>query len=101
MAEYTPKNRFAGPFPVAVDYGKAEEAIIEMTPITSEMKPVAGGGSATYEKVIGLAAADAAKGEEVTFYCTGEFHEEAINLPEEVTMDDIRSHLRKLNIYIR
>ena len=99
--EYKPNNLFAGTFPVATETGTAAEYIQKYTPITEEMKAVT---KETAENVIGIAAEDAASGDTFVFYCTGEFFAESINLPQTptaVTIDDIKSYLRKLNIYLR
>ena len=47
------------------------------------------------------AAAAAAADEPVVYYITGEFFQEALNLPEGVTVEDIKEPLRKLSIFLR
>ena len=108
-----PKNFFAGDFPTKTDSGIAGEALAEYTPVTknSEGKIVAvaaasGSGetakAATTGDVIGITAAAAeAEGDPVVYYLTGEFFEEALNLPTGVDVEDIKEPLRKLSIFLR
>lgn len=107
-----PKNFFAGDFPTLTESGTAGEALEEHTPVTkdSDGKIVAvaaasGSGASAVEattgNVIGITAAGAAKNEPVVYYLTGEFFKEAINLPEDVTVEDIKEPLRKLSIFLR
>ena len=98
MFEYTPKNKFAGPAPVVTETVTATAQITEMQPITTAFAPVA---AETINNVIGIAAHDAASGELVNFYATGEFFADSINLPVGVTMEAIIPVCRKLNIYFR
>lgn len=106
------KNFFAGDFPTLTESGTAGENLEEHTPVTrnSEGKIVAvaaasGSGddatAATAGDVIGITAAAAAEEEPVVYYLTGEFFEEAINLPEGVAVEDIKEPLRKLSIFLR
>ena len=108
---YEPKNFFAGDFPTKTESGIAGEA--EYTPVTknSEGKIVAvaaasGSGdsakAATTGDVIGItAAAVEAADDPVVYYLTGEFFEEALNLPKNVTVEAIKEPLRKLSIFLR
>lgn len=106
------KNFFAGDFPTLTESGTAGEALKEHTPVTrdSEGQIVAvaaasGSGdsavAATTEDVVGITAADASEGDPVVYYLTGEFFEEALNLPEGVTVEDIKEPLRKISIFLR
>lgn len=106
------KNFFAGDFPTLTESGTAGEALAEHTPVTkdSDGKIVAvaaasGSGEnateATTGDVIGITAAEAAEDEPVVYYMTGEFFEEALNMPEGVTVEDIKEPLRKLSIFLR
>ncbi|MEY8234589.1 hypothetical protein AALA36_02525 [Lachnospiraceae bacterium 66-29] len=107
-----PKNFFAGDFPTKTESGIAGEALAEYTPVTknSEGKIVAvaaasGSGetakAATTGDVIGITAAAAAADEPVVYYMTGEFFQEALNLPDGVTVEDIKGPLRKMSIFLR
>lgn len=110
---YEPKNFFAGDFPTKTESGIAGEALAEYTPVTknSEGKIVAvaaasGRGdsakAATTGDVIGItAAAVEAADDPVVYYLTGEFFEEALNLPKNVTVEAIKEPLRKLSIFLR
>lgn len=107
-----PKNFFAGDFPTLTDSGTAGEKLAEHTPVTvnedGEIVAVAaasGSGEnakeATTGNVIGITAEAAAKGDPVVYYLTGEFFADAINLPEDVEVEDIKDSLRKLSIFLR
>ena len=108
-----PKNFFAGDFQTLTESGIAGEALAEYTPVTknSEGKIVAvaaasGSGdsakAATTGDVIGItAAAVEAADDPVVYYLTGEFFEEALNLPKNVTVEAIKEPLRKLSIFLR
>lgn len=106
------KNFFAGDFPTLTESGTAGEALAEHTPVTrnndGEIVAVAaasGSGqsatAATTGDVIGITAAEAAEDEPVVYYITGEFFEEALNLPDGVTVEDIKEPLRKMSIFLR
>ena len=55
----------------------------------------------TAANVVGITAAAAAADEPVVYYMTGEFFEEALNLPSGVTAEDIKGPLRKMSIFLR
>lgn len=107
-----PKNFFAGDFPTLPESGTAGEKLAEHTPVTKnedgEIVAVAaasGSGqnakAATTGNVIGITAEAAEKDEPVVYYMTGEFFADALNLPEGVTIEDIKDSLRKLSIFLR
>ena len=107
-----PKNFFAGDFPTLTESGTAGEKLAEHTPVVvnEDGKIVAvaaasGSGSsakaATTGNVIGITAEAAEKGDPVVYYMTGEFFATALNLPEDVEIEDIKDSLRKLSIFLR
>lgn len=107
-----PKNFFAGDFPTLPESGTAGENLAEHAPVTvnedGEIVAVAaasGSGAsavaATTGNVIGITAEAAEKGEPIVYYMTGEFFADALNLPEGVTIEDIKDSLRKLSIFLR
>ena len=107
-----PKNFFAGDFPTLPETGTAGEKLEEHTPVTvnedGEIVAVAaasGSGAsakeATTGNVIGITAEAAEKDEPVVYYMTGEFFADALNLPDGVTVEDIKDSLRKLSIFLR
>lgn len=111
-SSYEPKNFFAGDFPTLTESGTAGEALEEHTPVTRNsdgnivaVAAASGSGEtakeATTGNVIGITAAAAAKNEPVVYYMTGEFFEEALNLPDGVTAEDIKEPLRKVSIFLR
>lgn len=55
----------------------------------------------TAANVMGITAAAAAADEPVVYYITGEFFQEALNLPNGVTVEDIKRPLRKMSIFLR
>lgn len=97
-----PKNFFAGEFPTVTETGTAGAALAEYTPIT-----VNGDGNIvavtaeTVGDVIGITAAAADNNAPVVYYMTGEYYEDAINLPSGVVMENLKPALRKINIYLR
>lgn len=48
-----------------------------------------------------IAADDAAAGEEVVVYLTGEFFADAINLPDSVTVDTLTTAFRNIGIFLK
>lgn len=106
------KNFFAGDFPTLTESGTAGEALAEHTPVTKDSKgkivavaAASGSGESAKEvttgDVIGITAAAAEEEDPVVYYMTGEFFEEALNLPEGVTVEDIKEPLRKISIFLR
>ena len=51
--------------------------------------------------IYGIAADDAAAGEEVVVYLTGEFFADAINLPDSVTVDTLTTAFRNIGIFLK
>lgn len=107
-----PKNFFAGDFPTLPESGTAGEDLMEHTPVTENedgeivaVKAASGSGDSatagTADKIIGITAEEAAEGEPVVYYMTGEFFADAINLPKGVTVEDIKMPLRKMSIFLK
>lgn len=100
--KYEPKNFFAGDFPIVPESGTASADIPEFTPVTMDtdgkITPIA---AATIGDVIGITAEAAEKDSPVVYYQTGEFFASAINLPEGVTLAELKSALRKLTIFLK
>lgn len=100
--EYEPKNFFAGDFDTLTETGTAGAAVAEYAPV---MKDASGNivtiTSADKAKVVGIAAAAAAKDEPVVYYMTGEFFADALAMPTGVKAEDIKDDLRKLSIFLR
>ena len=96
------KNFFAGDFQTLTETGTAGGELVEHTPVTedSEGKIVAVTAE-TVANVVGITAAAAAADEPVVYYMTGEFFQEALNLPDGVTVEDIKRPLRKMSIFLR
>lgn len=115
MSEYavetrstTPKKFFAGEFPTVSETGTAGAAIAEHIPVTMDadgnIVPIAaasGDTEATTDTVIGITAAAAAKGEPVVYYMTGEFFADAINLPDGITIAEVKAACRKNSIFLK
>ncbi len=97
-----PKNFFAGDFPTLPETGTAGEKLAEHTPVTvNEAGEIVAVAAETKGNVIGITAEAAEKGEPVVYYMTGEFFADALNLPEGVTIEDMKDSLRKLSIFLR
>ena len=81
--ETAPKNFFAGDFPTVPETGVAGAEIKEYAPVMVDTEnenkiiPVA---TTKEANAIGISAAAAGKGEPVTYYLTGEFFADALNL---------------------
>lgn len=109
MSEYAietrstePKNFFAGEFPTVTETGVAGTALAEYVPVTTgEDGKIVAVAAGTVADVIGVTAAAADKDAPVVYYMTGEFFEDAINLPSGVTAEALKPALRKINIYLR
>ena len=97
-----PKNFFAGEFQTLTETGTAGGELAEHMPVMedSEGKIVAVTAE-TVANVVGITAAAAAVDEPVVYYMTGEFFQEALNLPNGVTAEDIKEPFRKLSIFLR
>ena len=97
-----PKNFFAGDFPTLTDSGTAGEKLAEHMPVTvNEDGGIVAVVAATTGNIIGVTAEAAEKGDPVVYYMTGEFFADALNLPEDVEIEDIKDSLRKLSIFLR
>ena len=79
--ETAPKNFFAGDFPTVPETGVA--------------------GAEIKEYAIGISAAAAGKGEPVTYYLTGEFFADALNLEASADLAKIKEALRKVSIFLK
>lgn len=107
-----PKNFFAGEFPTLTEAEIAGEDLAEHTPVmlNADGKLVTvsatseGGESATEtatDKVVGITAEAAKKGDLVVYYLTGEFFADAITLPDGVEIKALKDSLRRLSIFLR
>lgn len=101
-AELKGNNYYAGTFPVARDTLELADSaeITARTPVALTADGAAELTKTTLANFIGIAAADSANGY-VTIDCTGEIFADAVNMPEGVTIDDLKPVARKLNIYLR
>jgi len=96
------KNFFAGDFPTLTETGTAGGELAEHMPITKdEDGNIVAVTAETAANVVGITAAEAAAEEPVVYYMTGEFFEEALSLPNGVTVEDIKEPLRKMSIFLR
>ncbi|MBQ0067550.1 MAG: hypothetical protein KBS60_05170 [Phascolarctobacterium sp.] len=115
MSEYavetrstTPKNFFAGEFPIVPETGTAGAAVPEYAPVTTNesgnIVPITKGSGSSADaaaKIIGISAAAAGNGEPVTYYMTGEFFADAINVPEGIELADVKAACRKISIFLK
>ena len=96
------KNFFAGDFQTLTDSGTAGGALAEHMPVTEDEEgKIVAVTAETAANVMGITAAAAAADEPVVYYITGEFFQEALNLPDGVTVEDIKRPLRKMSIFLR
>ena len=100
--ETAPKNFFAGDFPTVPETGVAGAEIKEYAPVMVENEnkiiPVA---TTKEANAIGISAAAAGKGEPVTYYLTGEFFADALNLEASADLTKIKEALRKVSIFLK
>ncbi len=99
---YETKNFFAGDFPTLTETGTAGEALAERMPVTKDTDGnIVAVTTETAEEVVGITAAETGAGDPVVYYITGEYFEEGLNLPKDVTVDILKDPLRKLSIFLR
>lgn len=104
LGSYIPKMANAGDYPVVTDSGTVAEGetIMEFMPITREADGTVKAATAeTLGNVYGLAATNAAAGEEAVYYLTGEFFASAIVLPNTATLEAVKQALRKICIFLK
>ncbi len=99
---YTPKNIFAGNFPVVTDVGPlADSATVrKMAPVMISGGKVKEVDSAGIANLCGIAADDSTDGG-VVYYLTGEFFAAALTLPDSVTVEALKPAFRKLGIFLK
>lgn len=115
-AETNPVNFFAGEYPIAtdtatVDTGKAVKQYEPVKLVDGKLQPVleiegtADPLTTTEENtaagLYGIAADNASAGEEVVVYLTGEFFSSAIEWPENVTEEMLKSYFRNISIFLK
>lgn len=109
-----PKNFFAGEFPTLTEAETAGEDLAEHTPVmlngegelvavtaVSESESEESAAKAATDKVVGITAEAAKKGDPVVYYLTGEFFADAITLPDGVEIGTLKDSLRRLSIFLR
>lgn len=97
-----PKNFFAGEFPTLTETGTAGAAVKQYAPIMKdENGKIVAVTKAGKANVIGITAAAAEEDEPAVYYMTGEFFADDLEMPKDVTVDDIKDALRKLSIFLR
>lgn len=99
---YTPKNIFAGDFPVATDVGPlADSATVrKLAPVMINDGKIKEVDSAGIADLCGIAADDSTDGG-VVYYLTGEFFAAALTLPDGVKVDVLKPAFRKLGIFLK
>lgn len=93
---------FAGDFQTLTESGTAGGELAEHMPVAEDAEgKIVAVTAETAANVVGITAAAAAADEPVVYYMTGEFFQEALNLPDGVTVEDIKGPLRKMSIFLR
>lgn len=103
LENYSPKMVHAGDYPVVTDSGTvaAGNTISELMPVMLDASgKIAACTAESITDVYGLAAADAAAGEDVVIYLTGQFFGSAIVAPKGKTAADFKAPLRKIGIFL-
>lgn len=94
------KNFFAGDFQTLTESGTAGGELAEHMPVAEDAEgKIVAVTAETAANVVGITAAAAAADEPVVYYMTGEFFQEALNLPDGVTVEDIKGPLRKMSSF--
>lgn len=107
-----PKNFFAGEFPTLTEAEIAGEDLVEHTPVilnedreliavSAASEDGEGAAETAVDKVVGITAEAAKKGDPVVYYLTGEFFADAIALPDGVEIGTLKDSLRRLSIFLR
>lgn len=100
-----PKNFFAGDFPTLTERGTAGEELKEHTPVVKgedgKLKKIVKKEDGKPYGIAGITAEAAQENDPVVYYMTGEFFADALEMPEDVTADDIKEELRKLSIFLK
>ena len=111
-AEHIPVNLFAGAFPVVTESGtvKEGETIRKYAPVALTAEGIAeaaapsgsgeGATGGNLDALCGIAADDSTEGG-VVYFMTGEFHADALTLPDGVTAEALKPAFRKLGIFLR
>lgn len=94
-------NFIAGDYPIVTDAGTATGVIKQYAPVVVAGAGVAVVAAETVADVVGIAAEEAASGEEVVFYLTGEYFADALELPSGVTAETLKPVFRKLGIFLK
>ena len=83
------KNFFAGDFQTLTESGTAGGELAEHMPVAEDAEgKIVAVTAETAANVVGITAAAAAADEPVVYYMTGEFFQEALNLPNGVTVEE-------------
>ena len=78
-----------------VEAGCSVSVTTPYTPAVAELT------DAVAKTIYGIAADDAAAGEHVVVYLTGEYNAKAVVVPEGLTVEDIQPYLRNLSIHLQ
>lgn len=100
--ECTMTNVLAGVFPIVKESGTAAAAMPAYTLVAKDSSgKLAELTKETTGKVIGITAEEAEAEEVIVYYQTGEFFEDAINIPAGVDAEEAKEALRKLSIFLK
>lgn len=100
--ECTMTNVLAGVFPIVKESGTAAAAMPAYTLVAKDSSgKLAELTKETTGKVIGITAEEAEAEEVIVYYQTGEFFEDAINIPSGVDAEEAKEALRKLSIFLK
>lgn len=101
--DFTPKNLFAGEFPIAtaVEKVKASTPITEHTLVALKETGIEAASASNIADLYGITATAADGGEEVVVYLTGEFKTSGVTFPTGAEANKVKTALRKLNIFLK
>lgn len=101
-----PRNFFAGDYPVAKASKEAKAAVTACAPVVIDADGKVSNialvdGKVNTANLYGIAAHDAAAGEQVAVYLTGEFFGGALALPTDITAANLEVAFRAMSIFIK
>lgn len=100
--ECTMTNVLAGVFPIVKESGVAKAALPAYTLVAKASDgKLEALTNETVSKVIGITAEEAEANETIIYYQTGEFFENAVNIPGGVDKAEAKEALRKLSIFLK
>lgn len=94
-------NFFAGEFPVTTDVGTALVDIPQYAPVAEGENGITVITAETLDNLMGISADSAGEDEPVVFYMTGEYFADALDVPEGISIEELKKAFRKKSIFLK